>query len=294
MQLKNYYWILTLGILAAGMISTAGRTWNRSLPADVRPDLRSENYHPRIDLNSIACLNFLHHKRTPITAPPMLSSPKPTGCYTIPKNGANNVFVNSRLTADFSGPITKTSFFVVGPDNKPIKGSITNDERNQTVSFVPDATFAPDTTYTATIDNTADRVGGAIGRGCTWSFTTEPLVLIELADINFAHDSSSLSPQGKAILDENIRIMKGNPKLRVLVAGYTSASGSNEYNQKLSERRATAVRNYLIHSGGISPDRLKKIGYGETQFAHYENDPEDIESRVARDNRSVLFIIIVK
>jgi len=203
------------------------------------------------------------------------------------------VSVTKKLTANFSGPMPKGSFVVTGPDQKPLKGAVTYNEDNKTVTFASDLPFAPDTTYTAAITNTGDRAGVAMNGSCVWSFTTAPVVLIELDDTHFAHDSSALTPLGETIMDENIRTLKANPKLRVLVAGYTSASGTAEYNQGLSERRATTVKDYFVN-GGIAPNRLDKVGYGETRPSYYEINPFDIESRAAQNNRAVLFTIIVK
>jgi outer membrane protein OmpA-like peptidoglycan-associated protein len=118
------------------------------------------------------------------------------------------------------------------------------------------------------------------------------VVLIELGDMHFGFDQSSLTPQGKEILAENVRILKANPDLNILVAGYASASGTEEYNQALSERRATAVRDALI-AGGIAPERLTKIGYGQTRPATFEPYPADLESKAAKSNMRVLFTIIV-
>ena len=119
------------------------------------------------------------------------------------------------------------------------------------------------------------------------------VIILALEDINFDFDKSTLTPAGKEILVKNIQTLKDNPKTNILIAGYTSASGSNEYNQKLSERRATAVRDALIE-GGIAPERLWKIGYGESRPATFEPYPEEIESTAAKSNMRVLFTIIVK
>ncbi|OGP57272.1 MAG: hypothetical protein A2V67_01090 [Deltaproteobacteria bacterium RBG_13_61_14] len=119
------------------------------------------------------------------------------------------------------------------------------------------------------------------------------VILIELLDTHFEFDKSALTPLGKEILVKNIRTLKANPNLNILIAGYTSASGSYEYNQKLSERRATTVRQALIE-GGIAPERLTKIGYGENRPATYEQYPADLESRAAKSNMRVLFTIVVK
>jgi OOP family OmpA-OmpF porin len=53
-----------------------------------------------------------------------------------------------------------------------------------------------------------------------------------------------------------------NPSSPVTVEGHTDSIGSNQYNQKLSERRANAVRQYLIEKG-IASSRIQVIGYGE-------------------------------
>ena len=62
----------------------------------------------------------------------------------------------------------------------------------------------------------------------------------------------------------------------------------------MSERRANAVKEYLINEGIISPDRLSTIGYGETNPAMYEAAPKDLYSKAAKANMRVLFEIIVK
>jgi OmpA-OmpF porin, OOP family len=96
------------------------------------------------------------------------------------------------------------------------------------------------------------------------------------------------------ILKRNIQILKDNPKVKVRIAGYTSARGTENYNQRLSERRANAVRDYLTKEGVIAPDRLSTIGYGKTRPAMYEAAPENIYSEAAKANMRVLFEIIVE
>ena len=121
----------------------------------------------------------------------------------------------------------------------------------------------------------------------------QKVILIELLDTHFEFDKSDLTPAGKEILVKNIQTLNDNPNMDILIAGYTSASGTEEYNQKLSERRATTVRDALVE-GGIAPGRLTKIGYGEKREAMFEPFPSDLESEAAKLNRRVLFTIIVK
>jgi OOP family OmpA-OmpF porin len=120
------------------------------------------------------------------------------------------------------------------------------------------------------------------------------VVVLVFEDIHFDFDSSTLKPEAKTILKRNIQLLKDNPKTHVRIAGYTSASGSEEYNQKLSERRANAVKNYLINEGIITEERLSMIGYGETSPAKHEASPQDLLSQAAKANMRVLFEIIVK
>jgi len=117
---------------------------------------------------------------------------------------------------------------------------------------------------------------------------------IVLEDVHFDFDKSTLTKEGVEVMERNIRVLKENPETKVRVAGYTSARGTEDYNQKLSERRAKAVEDYLIKEGGIAPGRLTKIGYGEQRPATYEPIPSEINSKAAKSNMRVLFEIIVK
>jgi len=124
---------------------------------------------------------------------------------------------------------------------------------------------------------------------------TEPkIIVIAFEDIHFDFDKSTLKPEARTILKRNIQVLKDNPNTKVRIAGYTSASGTEEYNQKLSERRAKAVEEYLINEGIIAPDRLTMIGYGETNPAMYEAAPQELYSKAAKANMRVLFEIVVQ
>lgn len=120
----------------------------------------------------------------------------------------------------------------------------------------------------------------------------EKFILLE--DEHFDFDKSTLTEKGVAVMERNVQVFKENPEMKVRIAGYASASGTEEYNQKLSERRAKTVQDYLIKEGGIAPGRMTTIGFGETRPATYEPIPSDIESKAAKANRRVLFEIIVK
>jgi outer membrane protein OmpA-like peptidoglycan-associated protein len=122
----------------------------------------------------------------------------------------------------------------------------------------------------------------------------ERIIILAFEDVHFDFDKSTLKPEAQATLKRSIQMMRDNPKANLRVAGYTSASGTHAYNQKLSERRANAVQSYLVDEGGITPDRLSTIGYGETNPAMYEAAPKEIYSKAAKANMRVLFEVIVK
>ncbi|PIP04950.1 MAG: hypothetical protein COX52_14625 [Syntrophobacterales bacterium CG23_combo_of_CG06-09_8_20_14_all_48_27] len=124
---------------------------------------------------------------------------------------------------------------------------------------------------------------------------TEPkIIILAFEDVHFDFDKSTLKPEAQTILKRNVQMLKDNPKAKVRIAGYTSASGTEAYNQKLSERRANAVKAYLVNEGVITRDRLSTIGYGETNPEMYEAAPKEIYSKAAKANMRVLFEIIVQ
>jgi outer membrane protein OmpA-like peptidoglycan-associated protein len=120
------------------------------------------------------------------------------------------------------------------------------------------------------------------------------IIILAFEDVHFDFDKSTLKPEAQEILKRNIQMLKDNPKAKVRIAGYTSASGTEAYNQELSERRAAAVQKYLINEGIVTPDRLSTIGYGETNPAVYEATPKELYSVAAKANMRVLFEIIVQ
>jgi peptidoglycan-associated lipoprotein len=92
-------------------------------------------------------------------------------------------------------------------------------------------------------------------------------------DVHFDFDRYTLRPEAARILDEAIKAMQDNPTLRLEIEGHTCNIGTAEYNLALGERRATAVRDYLV-SRGVSQDRLRTVSYGEER-PKYDNSREE-------------------
>lgn len=89
-----------------------------------------------------------------------------------------------------------------------------------------------------------------------------PAAQFAFDQVYFAYDQSTLSEQARAALSNNALILQTAPDLRVTIEGHCDDRGSDEYNLALGERRAQAVRNFLV-SLGVDPERMETISYGE-------------------------------
>jgi outer membrane protein OmpA-like peptidoglycan-associated protein len=112
-------------------------------------------------------------------------------------------------------------------------------------------------------------------------------MVLTLKGVYFELGKSKLRTESYPALTEAAQIMKANPDIRVEIQGHTCSIGSDESNQKLSEKRAYAVVNFLVQYGGVDPKRLTAKGYGEgSPIAPNDTD----EGRQL--NRRVDFVIL--
>jgi outer membrane protein OmpA-like peptidoglycan-associated protein len=98
--------------------------------------------------------------------------------------------------------------------------------------------------------------------------------------VNFAYDSAELESDARITLDKLGQALKDNrlSSFSFSIVGHTDAKGSDEYNQRLSERRALAVKTYLESNFGISASRLSSKGMGKLQLLD-PSRPEDAVNR---------------
>lgn len=89
--------------------------------------------------------------------------------------------------------------------------------------------------------------------------------------VYFAFDSSQIRPESQAVLRQQATWLQANPGVRVVVEGHTDERGTREYNLALGERRAAAVRSFLIGLG-VAPDRIRTVSFGEERPAVMGND----------------------
>lgn len=84
-------------------------------------------------------------------------------------------------------------------------------------------------------------------------------------DVKFALNSSLLVNKYDKDIEDAAQYLADNPSTDAVIAGHTDSTGTDEYNQWLSERRAQAVHDRLVNDHGVDPSRLKVVGYGESQ-----------------------------
>lgn len=82
-------------------------------------------------------------------------------------------------------------------------------------------------------------------------------------NIVFAFNSAEIPADYRRHLDAVGALMQQEPSISLLIEGHTDATGAEAYNDALSERRATAVRRYLVEAHGVAPRRLAAQGKGE-------------------------------
>jgi len=90
------------------------------------------------------------------------------------------------------------------------------------------------------------------------------LLAKSLTDVNFKTGSAELTQSSYSYLDEIAKSLTDYPELILTITGHTDSDGTEEYNQKLSENRANAVKNYLVKKG-IGDNKLIAVGKGETE-----------------------------
>lgn len=109
----------------------------------------------------------------------------------------------------------------------------------------------------------------------TWDVTIifEPGRVIVLENVEFDFDKATLRPSSNKTLNDLVEVMKIKDKLEIEIAGHTDSKGTPEYNIKLSQARAEAIRNYLI-SKGIKGNRIVAKGYGHLEPIAPNTNPD--------------------
>ncbi len=121
-----------------------------------------------------------------------------------------------------------------------------------------------------------------------------PMQAIILDNIYYEFDKWDLTEEAKATIDSTLYpILRDNPKLIVELSSHTDSKGNDDYNQKLSQKRAESVVNYLTKEKGIDPARLIAKGYGESKPIAPNKNPDGSDNPEGRaKNRRTEFKVI--
>jgi outer membrane protein OmpA-like peptidoglycan-associated protein len=118
---------------------------------------------------------------------------------------------------------------------------------------------------------------------------TEHEVKIELdADVLFDFDKYNLRPEAADSLRKVGEVAKSYGNSAVLIEGHTDSKGTHAYNMKLSENRATSVKNWLVQNAGVSASLITTHGFGETKPVAPNTNPNGSDNPAGRQkNRRV-------
>ena len=118
---------------------------------------------------------------------------------------------------------------------------------------------------------------------------TEQEIRIELsADVLFDFDKHDLRPEASTSLEKVAEVLRASPDAPVTIEGHTDGKGTDAYNQPLSERRAQAVKAWLVSKGGASGAKIATKGWGKSKPMVPNTRPDGSDDPEARKkNRRV-------
>lgn len=107
---------------------------------------------------------------------------------------------------------------------------------------------------------------------------------IVLRNIYYDFDKWAILPESATELDRLVDLMKQNSEMKVELGSHTDERGTDDYNMKLSQKRAQSAVDYIV-SKGIDPSKIKAIGYGESQLINKSTPTHSCTPEEQRENR---------
>jgi outer membrane protein OmpA-like peptidoglycan-associated protein len=147
---------------------------------------------------------------------------------------------------------------------------------------------------------TVEDLGGAIaglggGVGNLQVTETETEIRIELSgDVLFDFDKADIRAEAGPVLLGVANVLKKFPQAAVRIGGYTDSKGSDNYNLKLSERRAASVKAWLVRNGGVAGAKLTTRGFGEADPVAPNARPDGSDNPEGRQKNRRVEIAVQK
>ncbi len=220
-----------------------------------------------VALFMVALTAGCHHKPPPPPPPPPVQAPAPARPTVTLQASPSSI--NKGESAALSWNSTDATELSIAPE----VGAVT---AQGTTKVTP----SDSTTYTIT----ASGPGGSTSATATVTVNAPPpppppkgpsddeLFLREVRDAYFDYDKADIRPDARASLSQTADFLKGHPSIKATIEGHCDERGSTEYNLALGDRRATAVKQYLV-SLGVSADRLSTVSFGkEKPFCNESNE----------------------
>ena len=199
-------------------------------------------------------------KHTPPAAPPPPPAPPPAAARPTVSIQANPTSINKGDSTTLTWTSTDATQLTIAPD----VGAVTAQGSTK-------VTPSDSTTYTIT----ASGPGGSADSSARVTVSTpqpppqqpagpsiDELFLREVRDAYFDFNKADIRPDAREALGKTAEFLRNYPQVKVTIEGHCDERGSTEYNLVLGDRRAAAVKSYLV-SLGISADRMNTVSYGK-------------------------------
>ena len=202
-----------------------------------------------------------------VTPPPPAPAPAPAPARPTVTLQASPSSVNKGESATLSWNSTDATQLTIAPD----VGAVTAQGSTK-------VTPTDSTTYTIT----ATGPGGSATASASVSVNAppppppppqrEPDFYQEVRDAYFDYDKADIRPDARAALSKTADFLKANPSIKVTIEGHCDERGSTEYNLGLGDRRASAVKQFMV-SSGVPADRISTVSFGkEKPFCMESNE----------------------
>ena len=194
---------------------------------------------------------------------------KSSGSYTPPPSSAKpTASINADKTSVNPGESVRLSWTTTDAPNVSIDPEVGAVTPQGSTSVTPGAS----TTYTITASGPGGNANATVRVSVTVASPTESTVksnasldqlfLEEVGDAYFDYDSAEIRSDARDVLRKDAGFFRRYPTMRITIEGHCDDRGSTEYNLALGDRRANAVKQYLVGLG-IPGDRLNTVSYGK-------------------------------
>jgi outer membrane protein OmpA-like peptidoglycan-associated protein len=137
-------------------------------------------------------------------------------------------------------------------------------------------------------ENTQYTISASNAGGSNKASTTVPVYKRTTLNINFDTNKADIRKADLPELQKAVDFVKKYPDTKVSVVGFTDSRGTDKYNQKLSERRANAVKKYLVDTGNVKADMItaegrgkaEPVGDNKTKEGQYQNRRVEIREQI--------------